>query len=147
MGFLALWIFFVFETSASELLVGAAAAALSVLAAIVSLRSAPACFEPKAGWLLEAWRLPGMIAGDLVQLSKHLARQMVRAPSRSSWSRVNFLPAAGECRAAAQRTLAVLLVTTTPNSVVVNIDSEKGELLLHQAQAGKPPTVIQKLQE
>ena len=60
-----MWLLFVFQLPMSELLAGAAGAALSVLVLHAGLRAVPLCFEPRLRWLAQARRLPGMIVGDM----------------------------------------------------------------------------------
>jgi hypothetical protein len=130
----------------SELLVGAAASALTVLALQVTLRAVPLCFQPKLGWLVQAWRLPGMIAEDFWILLRELARRLSRERSRSLLEIVNLGVNGKNCRASAQRALAVLFVSTSPNSVVLHVD-ESGDMLIHQLEPQPVPPLVSKLRK
>lgn len=145
-GFLLLWLIFVFQVSASELIVGAAASAITVTLGYVTLRAVPACFEPKFRWIAQVWRLPTMILTDLWLLLKHLLREITGKRSRSSFAMTGFRAAGDNCSAAAQRALAVLFVSTTPNSIVLDIDQKKQELLFHQVEPAAVPELLRKLE-
>ncbi len=80
---LVLWLIFVFQVTLSELLVGSAASALTVLALHRVLRTVPLCFEPRLRWLIQIGRLPRMVAADLWILLRHLVRALFRKPGDS----------------------------------------------------------------
>jgi hypothetical protein len=88
-----------------------------------------------------------MVAIDLWLLLKSLMREIIRKPSRSSFQVTPFRATGEDCQAAAQRALAVLFVSTTPNSVVLDIDRQKGEMLFHQVEPAPVPKILPKLQE
>ena len=75
-----MWLLFVFQFPMGELLAGATGAALSVLVLHAGLRAVPLCFEPRLRWLTQAWRLPGMIAGDMGYLVRTLVGHILRRP-------------------------------------------------------------------
>lgn len=143
---LLLWFLFVYQFSMSELLVGAVASALGVLALQVTLRAVPFCFQPKFRWLLQAWRLPAMIAEDLWILLNEFARRLLGRRSRSLLELVKFGVNGDNCRASAQRALAVLFVSTSPNSIVLHIDRETGDMLVHTLKPQSVPPLVSKLQ-
>ncbi len=145
-GFLLLWLLFVFQMTPSELAVGSVASGLTVGLAYVTFRAVPACFKPRLHWLAQVWRLPAMIMADLGLLLRHLMREIARKPSRSSFELTSF-PAPGEYQqAAAQRALVVLFVSTTPNSIVLDIDQQKQEMLFHQMEPAAVPELLRKLE-
>jgi len=142
-----LWFLFVFQFSMSELLVGAGAAALAVLALQVTLRAVPLCFEPKLRWVAQASRLPGMIAEDLWILLKEMGRRILHRRSRSTLAILPFAGSAGNCRGAAQRALALLFISTSPNSVVLDIDCATGDMLIHRLQPQPFPALLSRLEQ
>jgi multisubunit Na+/H+ antiporter MnhE subunit len=146
-GFLLLWLIFVFQVTPGELVVGAIASGLAAIAGYVAFRAVPACFRPRLRWIRQAWHLPAIIATDLWLLLKSLMREIIRRPSRSSLQVTPFRATGEDCQAAAQRALAVLFVSTTPNSIVLDIDRQKGEMLFHQLEPAPVPTFLPKLQE
>jgi multisubunit Na+/H+ antiporter MnhE subunit len=142
-----LWFLFVFQFSVSELLVGAAASALAVLAVQVTLRAVPLCFEPKLRWVAQALRLPGMIAEDLWILLKEMVRRILHRRSRSMLAVLPFAGSADNCRGSAQRVLALVFVSTSPNSVVLDIDSTTGDMLIHRLQPQTFPALLSRLEK
>ena len=146
LGFLLLWFLFVFQLTWAELIVGAFSSAATVAAAYVAFRAVPACFEPRLHWIAQVWRLPVLTVTDLWLLLKHLGREMIRKPSLSSFKMTTFRSTSEECQAAAQRALAILFVSTAPNSVVLDIDCEKGQMLFHELQPAPVGRIVRELQ-
>ncbi len=146
-AFTLLWLVFVFQLTAIEVFAGAAASAVTVFALQIALRSERLCFQPRLRWLAQAWRLPRMIAVDLWVVLKALARLVVRAPSQGLFQLGGFTAAAEDCRASAQRALTILYVSASPNSVIIDIDREKANLLIHQLEAAPIPKVVRELEE
>lgn len=140
------WLLFVFQIDPRELLAGAVAAALCVVALQAALRAVPLCFQPEPRWLAQGFRLPGMIAGDLLILFRALIARLTSERSRGVWRQANF-QTADDCRGAAQRALAILFLTTTPNSVVADIDRSTSRLLLHELVPARLPELVGKLEQ
>lgn len=145
-GFSLLWLVFAFQPTAIEIFAGAAASALTVLALQVTLRSESLCFQPRLRWLAQAWRLPGMIGIDLWIVLKALVRLVLRAPSHGVFRLGRFNATAENCPAAAQRALTILYLSTSPNSVVIQIDRENANMLIHQLEPASIPKLVHKLE-
>ena len=143
---LLFWLLFVFQFSVKELLAGSAAATVCVIALQVGLNAVPLCFEPEFRWLAQGFRLPNMIAADLLLMLRILITRSDRKRVRGVWRQANF-HTPDDCRGAAQRALATLFITTTPNSVVVDIDVPASRLLLHELVAAPLPKIVRKLQQ
>ncbi len=141
-----LWFLFVFQFTTMELLAGAAASVLTVLALQVALGAVSLCFEPRLRWLGQIWRLPAMIAADLAILLRDTGRRLVRKRSRSAFELAKFQSLGDSCNGSAQRALAVLFVSTSPNSVVLHIDRQTGNMLIHKLEAQPVPVLVSKLQ-
>ncbi len=141
-----MWLLFVFQLPMSELLAGAAGAALSVLVLHAGLRAVPLCFEPRLRWLAQARRLPGMIVGDMGYLLRNLVGHVLRRPVQSEFLLGSFHTGTN-CRGAAQRALAVLFLSTAPNSIIVDIDVTDPDLLVHQLNATTLPPLTRNLEE
>ena len=146
-GLLVIWLLFVFQATMAEFLVGAAASAVTVLAFQTALRSIPLCFEPRFHWLAQAWRLPGMIASDMWIVTKDFCRRVVDRRSRSVLVMGHFEAVNEECRASAQRSLALLYVTMTPNSVMLDLNRQSGDMLVHFLVPARMPKIVSKLQD
>lgn len=145
-GFTLLWLLFVFQLSTSELVAGASASALTVLALEAALRSGPLCFQPRFRWLAQVWRLPALIVADCWVLLKALARHLARKPSRAAFQLGKFHAPGDDCRASAQRALAVLFLTIPPNSVVLDIDRDRAEVLFHVLESAPVPKLARELE-
>jgi multisubunit Na+/H+ antiporter MnhE subunit len=145
-GFFGLWLLFVYQATTSELLAAAIAAALSAFSGLVILRIIPACFQPRLQWLAQIYRLPPMIAEDLWVLFNCLVREILRRPSRATFVMADFSTLADDCRASAQRALAILFVSTTPNSIVLDIDTRRNRLFYHQVEPTPLPELVRRLE-
>ncbi|MGC2657400.1 MAG: Na+/H+ antiporter subunit E [Bryobacteraceae bacterium] len=145
-AFLGLWLVFAFQVTLSELIVGGVASAMAVAFGWITFRVAPPCFEPRLRWLVQIWRLVPMIPIDLWLLLKHLIRQIAGKSSRSSFEVTSFQAVGGDCHAAAQRALAILFVSTTPNSVVLDIDCQGKVLFFHQMEPAAVPELLRRLE-
>jgi multisubunit Na+/H+ antiporter MnhE subunit len=146
-SFTALWLVFVFQTSRSEVLVGLACSALATFALRTVLSSVPLCFQPSLRWLAQAWRLPGMIVEDLWVLLKVLGRHLLRKPSQSILEITDFTATGDNSRESAQRALATLFLSVSPNSIVIDIDRSNRQLLFHQLQRSPLSVLVSKLQK
>lgn len=144
--FLLLWLIFVFQVTPAELMAGAIASALTTASLVFVLRIVPLCFQPRLRWLIPSWRLPVAVLADLWLLFRHLARAFRRQPSRSSFDVIAFPFTGDGCHAAAQRMLALLFVSLTPNSVVFDIGAQSGEMLVHRTEPSPDPTYLGSLE-
>lgn len=146
-GLLLLWLLFVFQLTWAELTAGAIASAAAVGAGFQTFRAIPACFKPRLRWFTRVFRLPGLIAKDSWLLVKHLLRQVRGEASQSSFEAATF-PATGDsCSAAAQRALSTLFISTTPNSVVLEIDRQDSKMLFHRLEPGDFPEFLLRLED
>lgn len=139
------WIACVSTVHLDEMLVGAAAVALSTVFSIYVIRTLPLHFRPSLASLAEAWRIPWSVAVDAFVVTAVLARDVAgrRAPSlfRSApWRRVTN---SGSDTAA--RTLAVAYPTVSPNFIVVGIDCQRDQILFHQLSRTAVPAMIERL--
>lgn len=141
-----LWLLFVFQLSSGELIASAVACALTVLVLRTVLQSVSLCFEPRPGWLAQAWRVPGTIAKDVPILLRNLICHIIHKPGGGVLLAARFRSGAG-CRGAAQRALATLFLSTAPNSVVIDIDASESTISIHQLTATPLPKLARKLEE
>jgi multisubunit Na+/H+ antiporter MnhE subunit len=146
-GFALLWLLFVFQISTSELVVGASASALTVLALQTAFRSEDLCFQPRFRWLVQVWRLPALIVEDLLILLKAITRHLARKPSRATFQLSRFNSSGDDCRASARRTLAVLFLSIPPNSVILDLDPDRANMLLHVLEPAPVPKLADKLEK
>jgi multisubunit Na+/H+ antiporter MnhE subunit len=120
-----LWLLFA-GRDPHELIAGAGAAALAAMAVEAVRGTEHPQFLPAIAWVLRAWRLPGQILRDCWLLLRNLTTgrdgRFVREP---------FDAGGDDARSAAHRALETLYRTLPPNSIVIGIDRERHELLLH----------------
>ncbi|MGH9642458.1 MAG: Na+/H+ antiporter subunit E, partial [Terriglobales bacterium] len=144
---LLLWLALVFQFTKTELLIGSAASAVTTLLLLITLRAVPLCFQPRLRWLAQALRLPAVIARDTWILIKDFARRLLGARKRSGFEVVKFAVRGASPHACAQRALALLFVTMSPNSVVLDVDKERGDIFLHHLASKSAPVIVGKLEE
>ncbi len=143
---LILWVCFTFSLSVAELLVGAASAALTVIALEFAFRAEPLFFHPTWTMLGQTRKLPWLILKGLATLISVFWSRLRSGRSESVFRLVRFNATAVTPKEAAQRALVVSFSTTPPNSIVVGIDREKQQMLLHQVKKTALPKLIQNLE-
>lgn len=146
-GFLALWFLFVYQISLPELFAGAGAALLTVFALERSLRAEPFQFRPKLRWCAQVWRFPRIILEDFIALFYTLGRHLLRKPGVGLFQLTPFRTSGDASLQAAQRCLATTFMSLSPNSVVVDIDTERKVMMFHQVKRAPVPTMIRNLEE
>jgi multisubunit Na+/H+ antiporter MnhE subunit len=124
--------------SATELIVGAAAAAVGSAAAVAARRALLGAdnaesYLPRAAWLRWLAPIPGQVLRDSARLA--------RVPLRGEFAEV-VLPA--ETRAAAQRGLAALAISTPPGTYVAEVDPRRDAFTVHRLGPG-PGAVERKI--
>lgn len=140
------WLIFTGNTSTNELWVGGAAAVLAATAAEAVLGLNFARFYPHARWLLEFWRVPGMVASGCWALLEVLVlRNILGRPVHGELKTIAFEPGGSDSRSAARRALAILFTTLAPNFIVVRIDRRQKLMLYHQVLGSSVPALTKKL--
>jgi multisubunit Na+/H+ antiporter MnhE subunit len=115
-----------------ELATGAVAAALGATAAALVRRARPAP-RPQARWLGAALRPLLGVIGDLAPLARVLVvRGILRRPGAGALVEVPFRATSDDPDDVAHRALTQALGSLAPNTVVVDIDKERGVLIAHQ---------------
>lgn len=145
-GFLALWLLFVSNVSLAELAAGAVGSAIALVALDRSLRADPLCFHPRAHWLLQTLRIPGMFLNGLAALFEVLMRRLQGKRWNAGFQLVRFPGGGSTPRDGARRAMAVLLLATPPNSLVIDIDMERNLVMFHQAKKTAVPEVLHELE-
>lgn len=145
-AFLLLWLCFTFSLSVAELVSGAACASLTVLALEITFRAQPLCFGPTKGMWSQMRYLPLLIAKGVWALVTVLWNRMRGRRSESVFRDISFHATGSNPHAAAKRALVVSFCTTPPNSIVVGIDLETNEMLLHQVKKTLLPEIIRNLE-
>lgn len=125
-GLAALWLLYQGEWNAIQLYAAASAATLSLLVALVVRRGALPSVRVERRWLVGAARVPWNVVKEFVFVTVTLFRR-----GEGEFRRVPF-PAGGARPAERGRRALVSIATGySPNSYVVDVDEERGELLVH----------------
>lgn len=135
-----LWMAFVSKMDKTELRVGLVIALIGTVADAVVKAKGLGSFRPQVRYLLltilEPWYvLKGMwVVVQCFPKAVTLARDGVLKA-------VQFDAGEQDAQSATRRTLATMLLTIPPDSVVIGIDGHNGEMLLHEMKP-EPPSVM-----
>jgi len=139
----ALWMAFVSQTKKAEFLVGVVVAAIGAFADFAVKRENFAKFEPKFSWVMLGLLLPWYAAKGLLVTLRAFFGQLLGTRPDSQFRAFNYDANANDARSAAKRALAVAYLTIPPNSIVVGIDTEGKQVLMHYI----APTPLNSLEE
>lgn len=128
-----LWLLLVDKLKGSELIAGALAAAVGATFSTLVRARSPHSFRLRARWMLGLWRLPPQAALDVGVLAAALWRHLILRRSVSGAFRAVPFRATGEdAEATARRATTAGAVSFTPNTYVLDVDRERGFILVHQ---------------
>ena len=135
-----LWLLFVDTFAGQEVIVGLVAAAIAATAAELVRSQELVRFRLDPHWLRGLPGLPWQVLHDTWLLTVALWRHCTGHPVRGVFRVVPFPSEADDNRSAARRALVTVLVSVAPNTVVVGVEGDEGELLVHQLvpQPGSP---------
>jgi multisubunit Na+/H+ antiporter MnhE subunit len=130
----ALWLALVDTVVVPELVAGAVAAAIAATGAVLVRSQRKVLLRPRAAWLPAALRAIARFAPDLVPLATALWRRGIRrADERGRLVEVRYrVGAEDDPEAAAHRVLTEAVGSFAPNTIVVDVDLERGVVLAHQ---------------
>jgi hypothetical protein len=129
----ALWLVLISAFVLEETLLGILASAVAATAAVAVTQQQPLRFRPRLAWLLPVWRLPFETARQSALILGCLARLIARPGSSTGRFRVVEVSLPDDPTGAA--TKAALLIageSFAPNSYVVDLDRERGLMLVHE---------------
>jgi multisubunit Na+/H+ antiporter MnhE subunit len=136
LALVGLWLLFVGTAARAELYAGMAAAAVAAAALELTRRAGLLAFRVDMRRVLGSWRLPLEIVADVGTVLFLLGRAAVRRSSMSgSFVRIPTDIGGRGRRAAWRRAFAESAGTLGPNRIVVDVDSEGGEALVHALEA------------
>jgi hypothetical protein len=128
-----IWLALIDGFIVAEEVLGASASALAATVAVALGRQRIFKFRARWRWLLPAWKLPWRTVVETGWVLGALARQLAGGPARrGSFRSVAVTLPADESEAATKRALLTAGLSFPPNSYVLEIDSEREEILLHQ---------------
>ena len=117
-----------------ELLAGAGAAATAAVAATVVNRQARIRYRIRAAWLLRALALPGQVASDTLAVFAVLGRTVAtRAPApHGAFREIPVRYGDDTPLGVTRRVLLTGARSLAPNAFVVDLDSERDVMLVHE---------------
>ena len=135
-----LWLAFVDTFARQEVIAGLVAAAVAATAAELVRSQELVRFRLDPRWLRGLPGLPWQVLRDTWLLTVALWRHCTGHPVRGVFRVVPFPSEADDNRSAARRALVTVLVSVAPNTVVVGVEGDEGELLVHELvpQPGSP---------
>jgi multisubunit Na+/H+ antiporter MnhE subunit len=124
----ALWFLYQGEWNAIQIYTAAAAAGLSLVVALVLRHHVLPPVRVERRWLVRAVRIPWLVVREFVIVTLFLVR---RRPREGEFRRLAF-PAGGARPADRGRRAFIALATGySPNSYVLDVDEDEGEVLVH----------------
>ena len=135
-----LWLAFVDTFARQEVIAGLVAAAVAATAAELVRSQELVRFRLDPRWLRGLPGLPWQVLRDTWLLTVALWRHCTGHPVRGVFRVVPFPSEASDNRSSARRTLVTVVASVAPNTVVVGVEGDEGELLVHQLvpQPGSP---------
>ena len=135
-----LWLAFVDTFDPAEVALGLVAAAVAATAAELVRSKDLVGFRLDPRWLRGLPGLPLRVLRDTWLLTAALWRHCTGRPVRGLFRVVPFPSEADDNRSAARRAVVTVLVSVAPNTVVVGVEGDEGELLVHELvpQPGSP---------
>ena len=141
-----IWFLFVGRLGTDELWAAIPGSLLAAIATWVVLEQHVVGFSDRAGYLLEAWRLPGYMITGTFEIFRVLLRQLLGGrPAASLLLAVPYDALGDDPGDAAKRALAIAYTTGTPNFIVLGIDRQRGTLVFHQIERSPILAMLKRL--
>jgi multisubunit Na+/H+ antiporter MnhE subunit len=129
---MAAWLLFVDTFAVAEVLAGVVASALAASLAEAVRERGYVGFAPRARWVAHGPRVVWQILVDCWILEVALVQRLRGRRVRGVMYRVPIRYGGDDSRAAARRALLNFAVSITPNSYVLDLESDTGTALVHQ---------------
>jgi multisubunit Na+/H+ antiporter MnhE subunit len=130
---MSLWVALDDSLAFDELLAGAGAAAIAALVTQAACHQAGLRYQMRAGWLLPALRLPCQVVADTTAVYLALWRKLAQGEDpRGGFAEVRVDPGEDGPAGIVRRTLIIGGRSFTPNAFVLDIDAERGVMVVHQ---------------
>lgn len=141
LGFLPLYLLLAGSVSWQEIVAGIVLSVVAAFAVTVTCRAGSLHFHPRWRWLRHFRSLPRQVLADCVLIAGVLARALFhRGKIEGVFRTIPFDPGGDDAESAARRALVLAGACLAPNSYVVAVDRERGQLLMHQlAPSEQPP--------
>lgn len=129
----ALWLALIDRTTLDEMMTGVVAATFGATAAVLVRGQRQVVVRPRARWFRSAWSSLLALAGDLWPLTRALVlRGVLRRTQTGESFALPFEAAGDDPHSAALRVFTAGLGSFGPNTIVLDIDAERGVLHAHQ---------------
>lgn len=140
------WWLFTGSSSGSEIVVGAAAVTLALIASHLVSTRLGARLQGNLGAIAQVWRVPALIVSGTFDLLKVLAKHLLgREKAKSLLRAVRFVHYGSTTSDQTFQALATAYTTISPNFVVIDVDPHARVLLFHQLAPTAVPKVTVKL--
>ena len=137
-----IWLLLAGSVAWHEVVVGLAAAGVAtVISELVRGQEHPRIW-PHARWFLELWALPWEILSGCWVVASALIRG-----EPGLLHEVPFESGGDDRRSSARRAMAIAFTSISPNSMIIDIDRERGVMLIHNADHGPVPRIARYLGE
>ncbi len=135
-----LWMAFVSKTDKVELWVGLVVALIATVADAVVKAEGMGHFQPQFRLLLLVFLEPWYVLKGTWTVLRLLPRVLL-SDRPGAFKAVRFDSIQDDGPSATRRTLATMLLTIPPNSVIVGIDGHNGKMLIHEMEP-EPPSLL-----
>jgi multisubunit Na+/H+ antiporter MnhE subunit len=140
-GLFLFWMLLVSTLAPTEVAAGLLAATIGTVASEVVRRQRVTTFRPRVRWLLQAWRLPGLVLSDFGVVSLALWRHLFGGKRlRGAFRAVPFPSRADDPVGAARRAAATVAGSLAPNGYVVGFAEDADLVLVHELVPTQPPS-------
>lgn len=143
---LGLWMLFVSQWKKDEFLIGIAVAFVGAVADAIVKSEGFGKFSPRPTWVLLIFWTPYYIAKGVWATLKAFCAELFGYSPQSQFIAKPYKPGkSADATSSAKRALATAYLTIPPNSIVVGIDSEHEQVLIHQIMPEPVSLMAQKL--
>jgi Na+/H+ ion antiporter subunit len=142
---LALWMMYVSNPKLPELYIGIVVCILGVIGSTIIRDSGFAKFKARPLWLALFFLEPWYVLVGTSRLVASLERAVVCKASRARFRALAFDAGGDDAESSARRTLTIAYLTIPPDTVIVGIDREHNQILLHEIQETPIPLIARLL--
>ena len=138
---LALWMMYVSNPTLPELYIGIIVCILGVIGSTIIRASGFAKFKARPLWIALFLLEPWYVLVGMSRLGASLVRALAGKSSQARFRAVGFEAGGDDAESSARRTLTVAYLTIPPDTVIVGIDREHKQILLHEIQETPIPLI------
>ncbi len=140
------WVWLVAGTRLHEMIVGAGVVVLATLYLKAVHESSQTTLRIEWKDLVQCWRIPWYMVCDTWVVTRVLFSDLLHLRPAGSYYRVcGFESAKRDPAILGREVLATIYLTSTPNCIVLGIDSQSRRMLFHQLERASMPKMAQAL--